>query len=261
MAGAGVSYVTGREANSLFNETYDGWQLRDKHQFPDGIDPYRKPGDPSSGLLWGISGDTPDSTGAGDWRIQAYNFRICLTNDPANRMPISQPANYNPDHYALLLRLIAARPEAGLSAYLNINDMPNHKTDINNNGAFSTDMIGMNRKQLSQCPLYAGESASEFGRRTPGIQKGCCIFLAMIRGSRRPCGPKCCDGVIQRMNSYPPAIGRHNSISGRRGGCAGEYIMTEANCVGLRQPSWMGLEWRPIPWIRTIAGGWSFMGW
>src|SRR5579872_5707556 len=65
MAAAGVSYVTGREANSEFNETYDGWQLRDKHQFADGIDPYRKPGDPASGLLWGISGATPDSAGAG----------------------------------------------------------------------------------------------------------------------------------------------------------------------------------------------------
>jgi hypothetical protein len=117
MAAAGVSYVTGREANSLFNETYDGWQLRDKHQFPDGIDPYRKPGDPSSGLLWGISGDTPDSIGAADRRIQAYNFRICLTDDPANRLPIGRPPHYNPDHYTLLLRVIAARPEAGLSAY------------------------------------------------------------------------------------------------------------------------------------------------
>src|SRR5580700_7385485 len=108
MAAAGVSYVTGREANSLFHETYDGWQLRDKHQFPDGIDPYRKPGDPSSGLLWGISGDTPDSTGAGDRRIQAYNFRICLTDDPANMIPIDTPPRYQPDHYELLLRVMAA---------------------------------------------------------------------------------------------------------------------------------------------------------
>src|SRR5690606_27903652 len=55
MAKAGVSYRIGREANSEYNETYNGVQLLNKHQFPDEIDPYKIPGDPSSGLLWGIS--------------------------------------------------------------------------------------------------------------------------------------------------------------------------------------------------------------
>ena len=55
MAKAGVSYTVGRESASWYNEPISGVQLRDKHQFPDGIDPYKIPGKPESGLLWGIS--------------------------------------------------------------------------------------------------------------------------------------------------------------------------------------------------------------
>src|SRR5687768_10148965 len=48
MAKAGVSYTVGREGNSQYNETYNGVQIRDKHQFPEGIDPYKIPGKPES---------------------------------------------------------------------------------------------------------------------------------------------------------------------------------------------------------------------
>jgi hypothetical protein len=75
MARAGVSYTYGREANNLYKETYNGFQLRDKHQFTDGIDPYKIKGNPSSGLLWGISSSPAAANGTGDKKIQAYNFR------------------------------------------------------------------------------------------------------------------------------------------------------------------------------------------
>ncbi|HUB59854.1 MAG TPA: FAD-dependent oxidoreductase [Puia sp.] len=228
MAAAGVSYATGREANSAFNETCDGWQLRDKHQFPDSIDPYRKPGDPSSGLLWGISGAAPDSTGTGDRRIQAYNFRICLTDDPANRLPIRQPARYHPAHYELLLRLMAARPDASLSAYLNINLMPNHKTDINNNGPFSTDMIGMNytypdasyaeRERLWQAHADYTRGLLYFLGHDPRVPPA--VRAAMLRWGY----PK--DEFISTGHWTPQLYIRE----ARR--MRGEYVMTQANCVG-----------------------------
>ena len=65
MAKAGVSYTIGREDNKLYNETYNGVQLMKGHQFPDGIDPYKIPGDSTSGLLWGIAPTTlsPEGTG------------------------------------------------------------------------------------------------------------------------------------------------------------------------------------------------------
>jgi FAD dependent oxidoreductase len=144
MAKAAVSYTTGREADSVYNETVDGVQLKDKHQFPDGIDPYLIAGHPESGLLWGISPDALSPDGTGDKKIQSYNFRLCLTNDPANRIPITRPARYDSTHYELLLRYLAAHPVKDLDAIIKIDAMPNHKTDINNNGPFSTDMIGMN---------------------------------------------------------------------------------------------------------------------
>ncbi|HEY6974953.1 MAG TPA: FAD-dependent oxidoreductase, partial [Chitinophagaceae bacterium] len=79
MAKAGVSYTLGREDNSIYNETWNGYQLQDHHQFPDGIDPYKIPGDSTSGLLWGISNNKPLPTGTGNQMVQAYNFRLCLT--------------------------------------------------------------------------------------------------------------------------------------------------------------------------------------
>jgi hypothetical protein len=144
MAKAGVSYIVGREANSLYGETYDGVQLREKHQFPDGVDPYKAPGQSSSGMLWGISSAMPGEAGSGDKKVQTYNYRICLTNDPANRIPITRPERYDSTRYELLLRYIAARPPKDLWGFLKFDLLPGHKTDINNNGPFSTDMIGMN---------------------------------------------------------------------------------------------------------------------
>lgn len=145
MARAGITYVVGREANAKYDETFNGVQLRQKHQFPDGIDPYMIKGDPSSGLLWGISDEALAAEGTGDNKLQAYNFRICLTNVEENRLDITRPDDYDSTRYALLLRLFEATPEKRrLNDYFILSNMPNGKTDINNRGAFSTDMIGMN---------------------------------------------------------------------------------------------------------------------
>ncbi len=110
MAKAGVSYIVGREANNVYDETYNGVQLRDKHQFPDGVDPYRIPGKPESGLLWGISNETLAEKGSGDKKVQAYNFGICLSDDPSNAIGITKPENYDSTKYELLLRVIEKEP-------------------------------------------------------------------------------------------------------------------------------------------------------
>ena len=144
MAKAGVSYTVGRESNSDYHETYNGVQLREKHQFPDGIDPYKTPGHPESGLVWGVSDRALDAQGTGDKKVQTYNFRICLSNQPGNMIPITKPADYDPARYELLARLLPKINAKNLNAILKFDLMPNGKTDINNNGAFSTDMIGMN---------------------------------------------------------------------------------------------------------------------
>ena len=144
MARADVSYVVGREGNDLYGETWNGVHMRPTHQFPDGVDPYVIKGDSTSGLLWGISDGTLAPEGSGDDKVQAYNFRICLTDEAGNSLPIERPADYDPARYELLLRLIEARGSDDLNSYISMSHMPNRKTDINNNGGFSTDMIGMN---------------------------------------------------------------------------------------------------------------------
>jgi hypothetical protein len=153
MAMCGVSYTIGREDNNEYHETLNGFQLPEyhkqsgNHQFPDGVSPYRIPNDASSGLIWGISSDNASPTGTGDNKIQAYNFRICLTDSAENRIPISRPDDYDSSRYELLVRLFAAQPNmTKISDYFAWSLMPHHKTDINNNGGFSTDMINENYK-------------------------------------------------------------------------------------------------------------------
>ncbi|MBN9385904.1 MAG: FAD-dependent oxidoreductase [Chitinophagaceae bacterium] len=144
MARSGVSYAVGREANGQYDETINGVELMNGHQFPDGIDPYVVPGDPKTGLLWGVSDQMVLPNGTGNKMVQAYNFRITLTNIPENRIPVSRPENYDPNKYALLLRLKEKQPWKTVADVFIWSMMPNGKTDINNKGGFSTDMIGMN---------------------------------------------------------------------------------------------------------------------
>src|SRR5450759_4823961 len=61
------------------------------HYFKDNIDPYRIPGNPSSGLLARISSESPGENGSGDNKIQAYCYRLCLTKNNKNKVPITKP--------------------------------------------------------------------------------------------------------------------------------------------------------------------------
>ena len=143
LAAAGVSYTVGREANCLYRETLNGVQTQQAkhHNFVDGVDPYRVKGDPSSGLLPFLDPNGPGKEGAADHRVQAYCFRMCLTDHPENRIPFHKPEGYDETWFELLLR----NYEAGEDQVPWINSaMPNRKTDTNNRHGFSTDFIGQN---------------------------------------------------------------------------------------------------------------------
>ncbi|QCB37298.1 FAD-dependent oxidoreductase [Sphingobium sp. PAMC28499] len=143
MAGAGVGFAVGREANATYGETLNGVQMANttNHQFTLDVDPYVIPGKPGSGLLPRVTADPIAPDGTGDHRIQAYTFRMCLTDVPANRTPFPRPRHYDPRQYALLKRYM----DAGYRDFFRKFDrIPNGKTDTNNFGAFSFDDIGMN---------------------------------------------------------------------------------------------------------------------
>ncbi|MCP9761714.1 FAD-dependent oxidoreductase [Lacihabitans soyangensis] len=145
MAKAGVSYTVGREDNRKYGETWNGVQMLDKHQFPDGIDPFKIAGDSTSGLLWGISQGKLAPKGSGDEKVQAYNFRMCLTDSMPNMIPITAPEDYYPSRYELLLRYIEKKQPYELNwALMHLQPMPNRKLDINNSGPFSSNLIGGN---------------------------------------------------------------------------------------------------------------------
>lgn len=142
LPGAGVSFVVGREANTKFNEKGNGITgPLHGNQLRKGIDPYIKKGDSNSGLLPGVNPDMGGKVGDGDHRLQAYCYRMVLTDVPENRLPITKPKNYNEADYEIMFRLI----EVGFKgAFFKKTLVPNRKTDGNNVGGFSCDFIGGN---------------------------------------------------------------------------------------------------------------------
>jgi hypothetical protein len=147
LAAAGVSYHVGREAQSVYDEQWNGIQtsvLHHRHHFgvlKHPISPYKIAGDPSSGLLPRISAEPPGQYGEGDHRVQAYCFRMCLTDDPRNLVPFPKPEGYDSLQYELLARVLA---DGWRETFEKFDPIPNHKTDTNNHGPFSTDNIGLN---------------------------------------------------------------------------------------------------------------------
>lgn len=148
LAAAGVSYVVGRESNAQYGETLNGSQPNQGyHKLSKGVDPYVVKGDRTSGLLPGVDDAPLSADGTGDDHVQAYCFRMCLTDVPENRIPFEKPKGYDERNYELLLRNLEAGPLDSLwfPPYPWINSkMPNRKTDTNNRTGVSTDFIGAN---------------------------------------------------------------------------------------------------------------------
>ncbi len=142
MAKAGVAYTVGREPNSRYGESINGVQTTEPARLgPKPLDPFVTPGDPASGVIMGLQPDVIGEDGDGDHRIQAYNYRLCLTSVPENRVPFEKPAGYDESEFELLFRWLEAGNTRGLP--LGSNPIPNAKTDTNKAGWISTDYIGM----------------------------------------------------------------------------------------------------------------------
>ena len=177
MASAGVSYHVGREGNDVYGETWNGVQTgvyHHRHHFMvlnKPIDPYQIPGNPESGLLPRITPEHPGEKGSGDNKVQAYCFRVCMTDHPDNRIPFPKPEGYDSTQYELLVRIF----EAGWNEWFHkFDDIPNRKTDTNNHGPFSSDNIGMNYDY----PDATYERRREIIKEHETYQKGLLWFVA-----------------------------------------------------------------------------------
>ena len=250
MASAEVSYSVGRESNNEYGETLNGvqanrinrtlkWTLSrnaHNHNFIDAVDPYVVKGDPSSGLLpYIVEGEKPGIDGHGDKGIQAYCFRMTLTDHPENRIPFKKPDNYKEINYELLFRNYEAAigPIEEMYTYGDklvpwINSpMPNRKTDTNNQKGFSTDFIGQNYDY----PEASYEEREKIVQAHRNYQQGLMWTLAYhpripqkVRDAVSKWGT-CKDEYEKRSNGWQEQLYIREA---RR--MKSEYVMTQKNC-------------------------------
>jgi hypothetical protein len=239
MEAAGIPYMTGRESNMEAGETLNGVQRAANthmHRFTVKVDPFVKPGDPASGLLFGIDKRPLPKDGEADMRIQAYCFRMCMSNVKENSVPFPKPANYDERKYELLFRNF----EAGdLRFPMKPDMMPNGKTDTNNNGAVSTDFIGQNYK-------YADGSYDErqkIIKEHESYQKGLIWTLANHKRVPQKIRDEMAKWGLAKDEFTDNGNWPHQIYVREARRLVSDYVMTEADCRRTRvtpEPIGMG---------------------
>ncbi|MBD3629465.1 FAD-dependent oxidoreductase [Cyclobacterium sp.] len=254
LAAAGVSYMVGREANSEFGETLNGVQanyynrtLKNNvsrnaihHNFIPGVDPYVEEGNPSSGLLPFIIEGGPGIDGTADDKLQAYCFRMTLTDHPDNRIPFEKPDNYKEIEYELLFRNYEAAT-GPLEEMYHYGDplvpwintpMPNRKTDTNNQKGFSTDFVGQNHN----FPEASYEEREAIAQRHLEYQQGLMWTLAY-----HPRIPQKVRDVVSKWGMAKDEFEEREGWTpqlyireARR--MRSDYVVTQRDCEGLEPP-------------------------
>ncbi|HEX3149840.1 MAG TPA: FAD-dependent oxidoreductase [Gemmataceae bacterium] len=234
-----VTVTAGREPNSKYGESLNGVEAAKNlhnHRFTVKVDPFVKPGDPKSGLLFGIEKNPLPKDGEGDHRLQAFCFRMCMSNVKENSVPFPKPEDYDEAKYELLFRNL----EAGDLRFPMKPDMlPNGKTDTNNNCAVSTDFIGQNYK-------YAD---AEFNEREKIIkehesyQKGLMWTLANHKRVPQKIRDEMAKWGLAKDEFTDNGNWPHQIYVREARRMVSDYVMTEADCRRTRvtpEPIGMG---------------------
>ncbi len=248
MAAAGVSYTVGRESESQYGEDMAGvrrgdikprlhYDQGDKDHFTKAFDPYVKPGDPSSGLLPHVFRIDHLINGQGDSKIQAYNYRVCLTSDPKRRIPIEKPAGYRELDHELLLRNFDAGDHR-LPALIEPLAGGRSKVDWNHMHAVGSDLPGANWEY----PEASYEKRREIENAHKTYIRGFLWTLAH--------NPRVPEEIRQKVSTYGLPKDEFIENGGwpymiyireaRR--MVSDYVMTQHNCEGKRSaPDPVGL--------------------
>ena len=251
MAASGVSYTVGRESNNQYGESLNGVQANNvsltlhkkasmnsiHHNFIDGVSPYLIKGNPKSGLLPFVRADKPGMDGQADHKIQAYCYRMTLTNHPENRILFKKPKGYKELDYELLFRNYEAAKgdirkmyDYGdpLVPWIN-SEMPNRKTDTNNQKGFSTDFVGQNY----QYPEASYEDRIKIAALHRKYQQGLMWTLAY-----HPRIPKQVREVVSQWGMCKDEFAADGGWTdqlyireARR--MVSDYVMTQRNCEAL----------------------------
>lgn len=237
LAAAGVTFRVGREANATHSETKNGVLTPTLSPFVNlTVDPWLTPGNPGSGLIAGITPGTPAPPGTADGLVQAYNFRLCLTQ-ATNRLPLAPPPDYQAADYEMIGRYLAAKAASGGAVDLaSFNDgifhnigtadgFPSGKSDWNANKGMSSDWVGHSHEWATASYARRTEIAREHENYIRGI------FQFLRTDPRVPANIK---NEVASWGLPPDEYVNHGNWSpqlyvreARR--MVGDYILTEAN--------------------------------
>jgi len=263
MAARGVPYAVGREARVLHGERWAGRQPAyrpGRHNFQVLLSPFGDDG----ALLPHVRepeldehGRPTERLGEGDGGLQAYGFRVCLTNRPENRLPLEPPDGYDGDEFELLRRLLAAAPlEARELLGLVTDLLPNGKCDVNSIGPFSLNLLdGSNRDYPDGDDAARAAVRERHLRHTQGLLH----FLAhdedvpvRVRDEVARWGP--CADEFADTGGWPHQL---YVREGRR--MRGDYVLTEHDLVGARaQPDVVALGSYNID-VREVERTWRVL--
>jgi hypothetical protein len=265
MSTRGVPYAVGREPRELHGETWAGRQPATrpgKHNFSVTLSPF---GDDGALLPFvrepqlDERGWPKDDLGAGDGGLQAYAFRVCLTDRVDNQLPFEAPEGYAPDDFELLRRYLAAcsdRLAASDLLGLVPGLLPNEKCDVNSIGPFSLNLLdGSNRgypegdaaerRRISERHLHYTQSFLYFLSHDDSVP-------SHIRDGVAGWG-RCADEFIDTAG-WPHQLYVRD---GRR--MLGEYVLREGDLLdGRAQPDVVALGSYNID-LREIERTWRYL--
>lgn len=232
LARAGCEHAEGRESNADFGETLNGIQIgasHAPHNFQWRVDPYKEPGNPASGLIDGVSGETytKEDHGKADKRYQAYCFRMfAAAKDP---IPWPKPDDYRKERYELLKRYVNAAPSPEWwNLIYSRGPLKLNEGDCNNAGPVSVDYVGGNTNWVDG--TY--EEREMIYQNHVNYQKGFMYFLANDESIPEELRKRVSKFGLSKKE-FPETGGWSHELyvrTGRR--LRGDYVLTENDCRG-----------------------------